>query len=179
MTTATALEETVKETFAMDIRQASLDDLAAIAAIYDYEVHHGISTMDTVVRTPEAWQAWFDSHRCEAHPLLVAVDVDDVVIGWGSLSPWTDRGGHARTVEPSVYVRSDRRGHGVGRWLLGRLVDCARAAGHRVVVGRLYAENMQCRKISRANGFSIVGVVHAAGEKFGRVLDALIIERVL
>jgi L-amino acid N-acyltransferase YncA len=163
----------------MIIRLASFDDLLAVSAIYDREVLHGTSTFDTEPRSPEAQQAWWTSHQNDFHPLLVAVDPPSTVLGWGCLSPWSPRGAYARTVEGSVFVHTDHRSRGVGRALLEAIVDRARAAGHRVVLGRIEASNEASRKMLSKLGFSSIGVMHAVGEKFGRVLDVELFELVL
>ena len=163
----------------MIIRSASLDDLSAIGAIYDDEVLHGTSTFDTEPRSPEAQQEWWTSHQGDRHPLLVAVDPPSGAVGWGCLSPWSLRGAYARTVEGSVFVHADHRRRGVGRALLVALVERARTAGHRVVLGRIEARNEPSRRMLLELGFSSVGVMHAVGEKFGRVLDVELFELVL
>jgi phosphinothricin acetyltransferase len=76
-------------------------------------------------------------------------------------------------------VREDARGSGVGTALLAALIDRARDAGHRVIVGRIEAKNEPSRKLAMSLGFSSVGVMHAAGEKLGRVLDVEIFELLL
>jgi L-amino acid N-acyltransferase YncA len=163
----------------MIIRSASFDELPALSAIYDHEVFHGTSTFDTEPRSPEAQQAWWASHQDHLYPLLVAVEPPSTVLGWGCLSPWSPRGAYARTVEGSVFVHADHRLRGVGRALLEAIVERARAASHRVVLGRIEASNEPSRKMLFKLGFSSVGVMHAVGEKFGRVLDVELFELVL
>lgn len=163
----------------MFIRAATAEDLDAIAAIYNDEVLCGTSTFDTEPRDHAAQHRWFASHDRARHPVLVALDPAAVVLGWASLSPWSDRGAYARTVEASVFVHAKHRRKGVGRFLLQGLLEEARRAGHRVVLGRIEAGNEASRHLLEVLGFSSVGVMHAVGEKFDRALDVEIFEYVV
>ena len=55
--------------------------------------------------------------------MLVAIDRGDGFAGFGGFRPWP---GYRFTVEHSVHVRADRRGHGVGGALMRPLIAAAR-----------------------------------------------------
>ena len=63
------------------------------------------------------------------HPAIVAVDDEEPVLGFGSLSAFRDRPAYATTVENSVYVDDRQRGAGVGRALLEELVAWPASTG--------------------------------------------------
>lgn len=160
------------------IRHGTAADLDAITAIYNDEVRGSTTTMDTEPRGEAARQEWFAVHTSPAYPLLVA-EVGGELVGWGTLSPWSPRGGYARTVEASVFVQRGGRHAGVGARLLGALIEQARHAGHRVVLGRIETSNEASRRLALSLGFTSVGVMHEVGEKLGRVLDVELFECVL
>jgi L-amino acid N-acyltransferase YncA len=160
------------------IRPATEADLEAITVIYNREVEGTTNTLDTEPRDERLRQAWFGSHEAAAYPLLAA-EVDGLVAGWASLSPWSQRGGYARTVEASVFVAEGHRERGVGRELLVALIDGARQARHRVILARVESTNEGSRRLARSLGFASVGVMHQVGEKFGRVLDVELFELLL
>lgn len=163
---------------AMQIRPATEADLEAIRAIYNHEIRTSTCTMDTEPRD-ETWERdWFESHRSAAHPLLVA-EVDGLVVGWASLTPWSPRGAYRRTVEASVFVRQGHRQKRIGTELLAALIARAGEAGHRVILGRVEATNAGSRKLATSLGFTSVGVMHRVGEKLGRILDVEIFELAL
>src|SRR3954452_2731708 len=107
----------------MEVRLATLDDAEAIRDIYNPEVTGSTVTFDLVPRSHEDQRAWLAAHA-GAHPAVVAVHGEDVV-GFGSLSPYKDRPAYSTTVETSVYVRRDQRGAGVGKLILGELLNLA------------------------------------------------------
>jgi L-amino acid N-acyltransferase YncA len=159
----------------IDIRHATAADLDAVTAIYNDEVRESTTTMDTEPRDGPSRRRWFAEHASAAYPLLVA-EVGGDLVGWGTLSPWSPRGGYARTVEASVFVRRGARHSGAGTALLGSLIEQARRAGHRVVLGRIEATNEASRRLALSLGFTSVGVMHRVGEKLGRVLDVELFE---
>jgi len=163
---------------AVTVRPAVAGDSADVKAIYDREVRTAVSTMDVEPRSEDAHREWFESHQVAQYPLLVA-EIDGRVVGWGTLSPWSPRGGYSRTAEASVFVRGGFRRQGAGRALLSALVEAGRQQGHRVVLGRIEASNEASLALARSVGFTSVGVMHRVGEKFGRVLDLELLELVL
>jgi phosphinothricin acetyltransferase len=159
----------------VEVRTARPSDLDTIAEIYNREVTGGTSTFDTEVWTRERALEWLKAHDPGAYPILVAEEEGEVV-GWASVSPWSDRGAYARTVEGSLFVREGHRRRGVGRALHAALVESARAAGHGVLIARIESGNTASRELLLSNGFTSVGVMHAVGEKFGRLLDVELFE---
>ena len=75
--------------------------------------------------------------RSGAFSAIVAVDADDAVVGFASLSPYKERAAYRTTVEDSVYVDRERNGQGIGQLLLGHVVDVARASGFHAVMARI------------------------------------------
>ena len=161
----------------MDVRLARPDDAPAIRSIYNIEVLESTVTFDLVPRSLEDQQAWLAAHA-GAHPAVTAVEGDEVV-GFGSLSPYRDRPAYATTVEDSVYVHRDRRGHGIGRLLLGDLVELARTHGFHSAIGRIVGGHEASIALHRACGFEEVGIEHEVGRKFGRWLDVVLMQRML
>ncbi len=160
----------------VDIRLATEPDLPGIFFIYDREVREGVATFDTEVKTAAERQQWFADHRLPRHPLIVALEADEIV-GWGSLSPWSARCAYIRTAENSVYVRAGCQGRGIGKALLADLLERGRAAGLGVIAARIVEGNPASIRLHEAFGFETVGVMRRVGEKFGRILDVRIMQR--
>lgn len=163
----------------MHIRDATPDDHDGIFEIYDHEVLHGTSTFDTTVKSRAEREAWLAEHRGPARPAIVAVAPDhgsSRVLGWATLSAWSNRCAYARAAENSVYVHESARGRGVGRALLTELVARAKAAGLAVVLARIVEGNPASLRLHEAMGFQTIGVMRRVGEKFGRVLDVRLMD---
>lgn len=162
----------------MSVRTAIAADLEAITAIYNEQVLHGTATFDTESRGAAAARAWLAEHDESRHPVLVA-EREEQVAGWASLSAWSPRGAYARTVEASIFVEQGSRGQGVGRELAAALEQAARRAGHLCVLGRIEATNAASLALFAAAGYRTVGTMHQVGEKFGRLLDVVVVELIL
>jgi phosphinothricin acetyltransferase len=111
--------------------------------------------------------------------VLVAVEPDGELIGFGSLSPYKSRPGYSTTVEDSIYVRRDRHGQGVGQALLAALVDAAAASGFHAVMARIVGGHEASIGLHARLGFEIVGHERQTGRKFNQWFDVITMERLL
>jgi len=159
-------------------RLAEPRDTEATRAIYNVEVASSTVTFDLVPRTAAEQLAWIEEHS-GGHPAIVAVDGDQTVVGFASLSPYRPRPAYAPTVEDSVYVRRDRRGAGVGKLLLTDLVTLARDHGFHSVIARIVGEHDASIALHRACGFEQIGCEKEVGRKFGQWLDVVEMQRML
>jgi L-amino acid N-acyltransferase len=159
----------------LTFRGARETDNPALATIYNEAVLTTVATFDTEPRSPEAQREWF-RHHGERHPVIVA-EVEGAVIGWASLSEWSDRRAYDGTAEVSVYVRSDHRGRGVGRELLTSLVRAADQLGKHALLARIADGNAVSVHLHEALGFRRIGVMREVGFKFGRWIDVHLFER--
>lgn len=163
----------------MQTRLASSADAEAIAAIYNLEVETTTNTFDLEPRTLAEQLAWLERHT-GAHPAVVAEDPETLeIMGFGSLSTYRARPAYATTVEDSVYVASGARGRGVGRLILGALLELAADHGFHAVIARVVGENQASIGLHEACGFTLVGVEREVGRKHGRWLDVVELQRML
>lgn len=156
------------------IRAARSRDLEAIRSIYNEAVLTTTATFDTVPRTSREQRVWYAAHEGR-YPVLVA-EAEHRVVGWASLSAWSDRRAYRDTAELSVYVASTHRGRGFGKALVVGLLQAGSRRGLRTVLARVAEGNPASRGLHVRVGFVPVGVMHRVGEKFGRVLDVELLE---
>jgi L-amino acid N-acyltransferase len=161
----------------MEIRLVERRDADAIRDIYNREVAESTVTFDLVARSVAEQAAWIDDHS-GGHPALVAID-GAVLIGFASVTPYRPRPAYAPTVENSVYVRRDRQGAGIGKALLGSLVDVTREHGFHSMIARIVGGHEASIALHRSCGFAPVGVEREVGRKFGRWLDVVLMQRML
>src|SRR6185436_9493888 len=123
----------------LSIRVATIDDQEAIMDIYNEAVANSTATFDTDPRTLEKQITWFKNHK-DIHPVLVG-EFDGEIVGWASLSPWSDRCAYETTVEVSVYIHKDHRGKGIGSKLLKAVTDRGRTLKIHTVISRITEGN--------------------------------------
>jgi phosphinothricin acetyltransferase len=152
-------------------------DVERITEIYNQAVLSTTATFDTRPQSVEEQRQWFTRHG-GPHPVLVAEE-DRRVVGWASLSPYSDREAYARTVEISVYVAEECRRRGAGRLLMERIIEEARSLGHHVILARITADNQVSIRLHETLGFFRVGTLREVGVKFGRLLDVEVLQLLL
>ena len=160
------------------IRLAAIADAVAIAEIYNREVMQSTATFDLVPRTIEQQQEWLAA-RSGAFAAIVAVDEARRVVGFASLSPYKERAAYRTTVEDSVYVHQDFTARGIGKALLGRLVEVARESGFHSMIGRIEASGEASRALHASCGFELVGIEREVGRKFNRWLSVAVMQLML
>jgi phosphinothricin acetyltransferase len=153
-------------------------DAEATRAIYNVEVLESTVTFDITPRTLADQQVWIAEHS-GGHPAIVAVDDDDTVLGFASLSPFKPRAAYAPTVEDSVYVHRDARGRGVGEVLLREIVRLGTDHGFHSAVARIVGGHEASIALHRKCGFAEIGCEREVGRKFGRWLDVVLMQRML
>ena len=110
---------------------------------------------------------------------LVATD-DTGVLGYAYYTQFRDRSAYRYCVENSIYVRDDVRGQGVGKALVGQLIEDATAKGIRQMIAVIGdSDNVGSIGVHASLGFQRVGLLKSAGVKFGRWLDVVYMQRAL
>ncbi|MBP6015002.1 MAG: N-acetyltransferase [Alphaproteobacteria bacterium] len=162
-----------------NVRDADVRDLPALHAIYSHHVLHGFGTFDEVPPSltafEEKWRAVVDAGL----PWLVA-EGEGEVLGYAYASIFRPRTGYRYTIEDSVYIRDDQRGHGLGTALLRPLISRCEATGARQVVAVIGdSKNTGSIALHRKAGFREAGTLASVGYKFGRWVDIVFMQRTL
>lgn len=161
----------------LEIRPAALTDAAAIAAIYNEAILNTVASFDTDPKSEADRIQWLRDHG-GTHPVLVAV-VDGAVVGWASLTRWSDRKAYDLCAETSFYVFPTHQGQGIGRALLAELLAESRRLGFRSLIARIAADSVESIHLHAKFGFSNVGTLREVGYKFDRWLDVVIMQILL
>ena len=162
----------------MIIRAAIEADLPDILAIYNDAVLHSTAIWNWSPVDLANRRAWYEARRVQGYPILVAEEAG-AVQGYASYGDWRPFDGYRYTVEHSVYVAAPARGRGAGRALIEGLIDAARAGGKHVMLGGIDATNEASLALHRRLGFAETGRMPQVGQKFGRWLDLVFMQRVL
>jgi phosphinothricin acetyltransferase len=109
-------------------------------------------------------------------PVLVAVDSSGV-LGFSTFGDFRSWPGYRYTVEHTVHVRSDSRGRGIGSELLQALFPRAEALGKHVMIAGVDAANTASIRFHERLGFERAGHLKEVGNKFGRWLDLVFLQR--
>ena len=102
------------------------------------------------------------------------------LLGYGYANHFRPRKAYRFCLEDSLYLAADAKGQGLGRLLLAELMSRCEALGARqmlAVIGD--SANGGSIGVHRTLGFEPVGVMKAAGWKFERWLDVVVMQKAL
>jgi phosphinothricin acetyltransferase len=155
----------------LDYRDAVLDDLPAIVAIYNSTIASRQVTADLEPVTVESRLDWFHAHGPRARPLWVVEQRDETsqqapiadaqasaaaggrVIAWLSFSDFYGRPAYARTAEVSIYLHETARGRGLGARLLAAALEAAPALAIDTLLGFIFGHNAPSLALFGRAGF--------------------------
>jgi L-amino acid N-acyltransferase len=90
---------------AFTLRLAEASDALAIADIYNEAIRSTTATFDTEPKSEADRKSWLASHD-DRNPVWVD-DVDGKIVGWATITAWSDRPAYNKTEETSFYVADD------------------------------------------------------------------------
>jgi len=161
------------------IRDATEEDMAQVQAIYAFYVTRTACSFEETPPTVEEMARRRAEIVKRGMPYLVAEDRGEVV-GYTYAGPWRPRSAYRYTLEDSIYVAPFVQGRGIGRALLGSLIERCTEMGYRRMIAVIGdSANQSSIALHRALGFRQEGVLRGVGLKFGRWVDVVMMHRSL
>jgi len=163
----------------LTIRPSTADDLPALTRIYGHAVAQGTGTFELEAPDEAEMAQRRDDVLAKGLPWLVA-ERDDQVLGYAYANHFRPRRAYRFCLEDSIYLDPAAQGQGIGRLLLAELLAQCEARGARqmlAVIGD--AANLGSIALHRACGFEPAGLFKAAGWKFERWLDVVLMQKSL
>ncbi len=161
------------------IRDATVDDVPQIQAIYAHHVMHGLASFEEKPPDVVELRARRESILALGLPYLVA-EVDGRVAGYSYATLYRSRSAYRHTLENSVYVREDVSGRGIGSALLQALIErCAKGRWRQMIAVIGDSANAASIALHRKHGFREIGTLESVGFKFGRWVDSVLMQREL
>lgn len=164
----------------LDVTEASVDDLAAITAIYEWHVLNGRGSFE---ETPPSIEQMGERLHCvleQGLPWLVA-RYSGIVVGYCYATVYRPRPAYRFTIEDSVYIDASMTGRGIGSELLSELISrCEQGPWRQMIaiIGDGEKNTGSCR-LHKQFGFEAVGNLRSVGFKLGDWRDTLIMQRPL
>ncbi|WP_454162411.1 N-acetyltransferase family protein [Gordonia iterans] len=160
------------------IRAATDADLAAVTEIYRHYVQNSTATWAFEAPDERWWRETLTTVSDDGLPFLVAED-ESGVQGFAYLGTFRNRAGWQHTVEDTVHLREQAAGRGLGTRLLAALLEAADPVRVREVIAMISGDVEASIALHRRLGFRETGRLPGVGEKFGRTLDCVILQRPL
>ncbi|WP_174365524.1 GNAT family N-acetyltransferase [uncultured Caballeronia sp.] len=160
----------------LHFRDAVLDDLPGIVAIYNSTVPSRLVTADLEPVTVESRLAWFHAHGPKARPLWV-VEENGAIVAWLSFSDFYGRPAYLRTAEVSIYLHEKTRGRGLGTQLLEAALERAPELGIDTLLGFVFGHNDPSLRLFRRFQFDVWGTLPRVAVLDGIERDLVILGR--
>jgi L-amino acid N-acyltransferase YncA len=151
----------------------------AIVAILNDAIVSSTALYDYRPREPDSMVAWFEAKRAGRFPVWGAVDDHGKLLGFATYGTFRAWPAYKYSVEHSVYVGAGERGRGVGKALVGQLIQSATEQQLHTLIGGIDAENARSIAFHERLGFVHAGTVKQAGFKLGRWLDLAFYQLIL
>ena len=167
---------------ALIVRPCFQQDLEFVQLIYAHHVLSGTGSFELEPPGLEEMTERWSRIVGKGWPFVVASPASDLsrVLGFAYATQYRDRAAYARTFEVSVYAAPTTMRQGAGALMLSEVLTMLRADGVRealAFIGDSY--NAASIALHRKLGFRHVGTLANVGEKFGRVLDVVVMQRTL
>lgn len=166
--------------FAYEIRPARPADLPAVREIYNYYVANSTVTFDEDAMTLREWKQKFAMLQKLGMPFLVAESPSGQLLGYALVSPWKQKRAYRFTVEDSIYLGPAASGKGLGRALLGELIEASKAAGLKEILAVIADQGAEASiALHERFGFTEIGRMGRVGFKFDRWLGTVLLQKSL
>ena len=134
-------------------RDATVDDLPAIVAIYNATIPGRMVTADLSPVTVESRRDWFSAHQQPSRPLWVLSDPSGAVRAWLSFDTFYPRAAYDGTAMIAIYVDPGSRRSGLGRRILRTALERAPSLGLHTLLGYIFGHNEPSLRLFAAHGF--------------------------
>jgi len=163
----------------MNLTRCGREYAAPILDILNEAIQSSTALYDYRPRTLTMMDSWFEGKEKDEYPVIGMVDDAGRLLGFTSYGTFRAWPAYKYTVEHSIYVEKNSRGHGIGGKLLGAVIKAAGEQGFHNLIGGIDAENATSIALHRRYGFEHCGIIRHAGFKFGRWLDLAFYQRIL
>ena len=157
------------------IRIATCDDIPAILEIYAPYVEHSTATFEYDVPCKKEFTQRFLKYTAQFPWLLW--EENGNILGYAYASAPYERAAYSWCAEPSVYLRPEAKGRGIGRKLYEALEAILRKQGYRKLLALVTSENQASVAFHEKMGYRVCGCFSDCGFKFNRWLSLIWMEK--
>lgn len=157
------------------IRMAAAGDVPALLEIYAPYVLTSTATFEYDVPCRREFMQRFEKITAR-FPWLVWEE-DGVLLGYAYASAPFERPAYSWCAEPSIYLRPEARGRGIGEKLYRALEEILRIQGYQVLYALVSGENAASLRFHEKQGYVKKMELEKCGYKFGRWINLIWLEK--
>ena len=163
----------------MDIEYKELEeeDLEIVKEIYDYYILNSVATFHTELISISELKEFIPVGHPKYKSFLILYGGS--VCGYCYMAPYKKRQAYDRSAEVTIYLRPAYSGRGIGYQVIPKLEEIAVGKGIKVLLGVITDGNEASIRLFRACGFEKCAHFRQVGEKFGKILDVVVCQKIL
>lgn len=161
------------------IRLAKDADFDAVYSIWLDGIHNSFDSQNIDLEKVKQKFASNFFERKGVFNFWVAVDNDDVVLGWQSLSKCSNNPFKENTyAESSTYISKCNRYKGLGKALLDYVMNIAENSELEYIIGFVAISNEPAKKITEDTGWHIVGQIPDSKKRKSKIIKSFLVRPV-
>lgn len=157
------------------LRIAKEADVPAILEIYTPYVRDTTVSFEYDVPSLEEFRQRFCRITRE-FPWLVWEEKGEI-LGYAYACRPFERAAYAWCAEPSIYLKPEARGRGIGKKLYAALEELLKLQGYQVLLALITGENEGSLRFHEKRGYTVAGELKGTGYKFDRWLSVFWMEK--
>jgi phosphinothricin acetyltransferase len=166
--------------FTYILREATLQDMPAVLALYRHYVRNSVVTFDEKAPTLAAYKSRFLHLQKLGYPFRLALSPTGTLLGFAYVFPFREKSAFRKTFESSLYLGPAAIGRGLGRTLLGDLIEHCEKAGLKEMIAVIADQGAEASLALHTRfGFKETGRMGKVGYKFDRWLGIIMMQKSL
>ncbi|ARR10790.1 MULTISPECIES: arsinothricin resistance N-acetyltransferase ArsN1 family A [Paenibacillus] len=159
------------------VRPAQKEDLLTILEIYNQGIEDRIATLESETKDLNYMGNWFAQHQGRYTALII--QHEGQLVGWAALNPYSQRCAYDGVADLSIYIARDFRGKGAGSQLLMALEHIAEINKFYKIILFTFSFNVAGQRLYQKQGYRTVGTFEKQGVLDGKLIDVMIMEKIL
>ena len=161
----------------MKFRIADISDAQSVMEVYNEHISDGNSTMDLQPKTLNEIEDWFKGFW--QRELIVMLEDENKIIGWGIIKRYSDREGYAKACETAIYLRATETRKGYGTLTKKWIIEKCRELGYHHLVAKIFSSNTASIAYNKKLGYALVGIQKDIGYVDGQWQDVTILQLII
>ena len=161
----------------MKFRIADITDAKSVMEIYNEHIAAGNSTMDQQLKSLTEIEDWFKGFW--ELELIVMLEDEKKVLGWGIIKRYSDREGYAKACETAIYLKSTEIHKGYGTQAKKWIIEKCRELGYHHLVAKIFSSNTTSIEYNKKLGYELVGKQREIGYADGQWQDVTILQLII
>lgn len=153
------------------------EDGNQIIDIFNYYVENSFAAYPENKVPYEFFQTFLN--LTQGYPFLVAKDVSDRIVGFGSLRPYSPMPTFSHAAEITYFISPEHTSKRLGKQMLDLLLAEARRMGIAIILASISSLNQASLAFHKKNGFVECGRFIGIGRKKGQEFDVVWMQRMV